>query len=97
MVVGACRIVLRFPANHSLKGKRQILRSVLARVCNEFGVAAAEVEGQDYWQQGVLGLAYVSNEGAHAHEVLSKAVAFVERAAPDAELLDFAIEILYPF
>lgn len=74
-----------------------VIRSVLARLRNEFSVSAAEVEAQDAWQQAVLGLAYVSNEAGHAHEVLSKAVSFVERAAPDAELLDFEIEILYPF
>ncbi|MHB1133880.1 MAG: DUF503 domain-containing protein [Chloroflexota bacterium] len=97
MVVGTCRIILRLPENFSLKGKRQVLRSVLTRVRNEYSVAAAEVADQDNWQQATLGLAYVSNEGGHAHEVLAKAVAFVERAAPDAELLDFEIEILYPF
>jgi uncharacterized protein len=97
VVVGTCRIVLRLPENHSLKGKRMVVRSVLARVRNEFSVSAAEVEAQDSWQLVVLGLAYVSNEAAHAHEVLTKAVSFVERAAPDGELLDFQIEILYPF
>ncbi len=97
MVVGACRISLRIPENHSLKGKRMILRSILTRVRNEFGVTAAEVEAQDLWQRAVIGLAYVSNDASHANEVLSKAVNFIQRAHGDAELLDYEIEILYPF
>lgn len=97
MVVGACRITLHIPANHSLKGKRQILRSLLTRVRNEFGVSAAEVEAQDLWQRAVIGLAYVSNDASHANEVLSKAVNFIERARGSVELLDYELEILYPF
>lgn len=97
MVVGACRITLLIPENHSLKGKRQVLRSILARVRNEFGVAAAEVADQDLWQRAVIGIAYVSNDGGHANEVLSKAVNFVARAHADAEMLDYELEIMYPF
>jgi len=97
MIVGTCRITLHLPENHSLKGKRQILRSIIARVRNEFGVAVAEIEDQDLWQRAVIGLAYVSNDAGHANEVLSKAVNFVERAHADAELLDYELEILYPF
>ena len=97
MVVGACRITLHIPANHSLKGKRQILRSLLTRVRNEFGVSAAEVEAHDLWQRAVIGLAYVSNDASHANEVLSKAVNFIERARGSVELLDYELEILYPF
>ncbi len=97
MVVGTVKITLLIPLNHSLKGKRMVLRSILARVRNEFGVAAAEVADQDLWQRAVIGLAYVSNDAAHANEVLSKAVDFVARAHGEAELLDYELEILYPF
>lgn len=97
MVVCACRVVLNIPANHSLKGKRQVLRSILSRVRQEFGVTAAEVADQDLWQRAVIGLAYVSNDAAHANEVISKAVDFIATAHGEAELLDYELEILYPF
>lgn len=97
MVIGACRVTLRIPENHSLKGKRQVLRSILTRVRNEFGVSAAEVDTQSLWQRATIGLAYVSNDGAHANEVLSKAVNFIERAHSDAEMIDYEIEIIHPF
>lgn len=97
MVIAACRVTLLLPENHSLKGKRQALRSILARLRNEYGVTAAEVEAQDLWQRAVIGIAYVSNEASHANEVVSKAVNFIERARGDVELLDYELEILYPF
>ncbi|MGZ3583013.1 MAG: DUF503 family protein, partial [Ktedonobacterales bacterium] len=36
MFVGACRITLHLPASQSLKDKRQVVRSLLARLRNQF-------------------------------------------------------------
>jgi hypothetical protein len=66
-------------------------------VRNEFGVSAAEVADQDLWQRAVIGLAYVSNDASHANEVISKAVNFVSTAHGEAEMLDYELEIMYPF
>lgn len=74
-----------------------VLRSIITRVRNEFGVAAAEVDNNDLWQRATIGLAYVSNDSAHANEVLSKVVDFIERSHADAEFLDYELEIIHPF
>jgi uncharacterized protein YlxP (DUF503 family) len=95
MIVGTARIVLHIPGSLSLKDKRQVMKSVLAQVQREFGVAAAEIERQDQWQIGVLGLAYVSTSAAHADEVIAKAVDFIEARGRDAELLDYQTEVLH--
>ena len=95
MIVGACRLELRLAENHSLKGKRQVVRSVSARLRNRFNVAVAEVEDQDVWRTAVLGLTCVSNDSRHAHEMLEKAVHFVEGLRLDAEVVDHAIEIVH--
>jgi uncharacterized protein YlxP (DUF503 family) len=94
MVVGACRIELHLAENHSLKGKRQVVRSVAARLRNQFNLAVAEVEEQDVWQTAVLGLSCVSNDGRHAHQMLQKAVDFVERLRLDAVLESYEIELV---
>ena len=73
-VLGACRLELQLAENHSLKGKRQLVRSVSARLRNRFNLAVAEIEEQDVWQTAVLGLACVSNESKHAHQILENAV-----------------------
>ena len=97
MHVGVCRIRLRLPENLSLKGKRQVIKSITARVENRFNVCIAEVDDNDSWQLATLGLACVSNDKRHTNEVLSRAVAFVNEGRFEVEVLDYAIEILPVF
>ena len=52
MVIGVCRLQLILPENHSLKGKRSVVRSICAQVRQTFNVAIAEVEDQDdHWDE----------------------------------------------
>ena len=95
MMIGVCRVSLRLPENHSLKGKRQVLRSLLARMHNKFNVSAAEVGTQDSWQMASLGIACVSNEERHADEVLASVVSFIQSERLDAELVDYETEIIH--
>jgi uncharacterized protein YlxP (DUF503 family) len=93
-MVGICRIELRLPENQSLKGKRQIVKSLIARLHNKFEVAAAEVDNNDLWQIASLGVACVSSSRTHADEILANVLRFVEVTRPDLELLDYEIEIM---
>ena len=95
MIVGTARITLYLPENYSLKDKRQDLRSLLARVTNQFHVAAAEVGAQDSWQSAVLGIACVSSDARHADEVLAKVVSYIEANLPEGGLQDFEIELIH--
>jgi len=92
--VGTCIVKLRLPENGSLKGKRQVSRSIIEGVKNRFNVSIAEVEDQDLWQSLTLGISCVSNSAPHANEILSKAVNFIENNKFDAELIDYEIEII---
>jgi len=82
---------LRLHENRSLKGKRQVLKSITSRVKNNFNVAIAEVDFQDKWQRALLGVAVVSTAQDHANGILSKVVNFVD-SMNLAELLDYEIE-----
>ncbi len=93
MIIGACRVVLHLPASHSLKDKRHVVKSILARVHNQFNVSAAEIEEQDLWQRAILGVAVATGDTRHANEVLSNVVNFIERATPEAEMTDYEIDI----
>jgi uncharacterized protein len=92
--VGICKIRLRLPDNLSLKGKRQVVRSVTARLKNKFNISVAEVEDNDLWQLATLGICFVSNDKRFTNEVLSKAVEMVVNSQGDFEFLDYEIEIL---
>lgn len=93
MFVGICTVRLRIASNHSLKGKRRVLKTVIDRVKNRFNVSIAEVDHQDLWQRAELGIAVVTNDKNHAHRTLSSVVKFIEEMHL-AELFDYEIEIL---
>jgi len=92
--VGICKVKLRLPENLSLKGKRQVVKSVTSRLKNKFNVSVAEVEDNDLWQLATIGIGFVSNDKRFTNEVLSKAVELVISSQGDYEMLDYEIEIL---
>lgn len=94
MYVGTCRLTLHLPASHSLKDKRQVVKSVLARVRDRYGVAAAEVDHMDTWQLATLGLASVSNDAGHAQEIVEHASRFIEESRPDVEVTAIEVDVL---
>ncbi len=94
MHVGICQVRVRLPENLSLKGKRQVLKSVTSRVRSKFNVAVAEVDDGDLWQLSTLGICCVSNSQRHANEVLSRVVDFITDSHFEMEILDYGIEIL---
>jgi len=94
MTIGLCRIQLHLPENQSLKGKRQVIKSLIARIHNRFNVSAAEIDDHDRWQMASLGISCVSTSSQHAHQILSNVVSFIRKERLDAELIDYEIEII---
>lgn len=94
MIIGTCTITLHLPVARSLKEKRQVVKSLLARVRNEFNVSAAEVAAQDAWQTAVFGVACVSTSQQYAHGQLEAVVRFIEQQRPDVPLVSYEIEML---
>jgi uncharacterized protein YlxP (DUF503 family) len=94
MSVAVCRLTLRLPENSSLKGKRQVVKSIQQRLHNRFNVSVAEVDHNDAWQLAGLEIAAASNSGAHAREVVTKAVEYVEELRLDVEIIEEETEVL---
>lgn len=78
----------------SLKEKRQVVKSIVARVRNEFNVSIAEVDDQDLWQSAVLAVACVSSSQRYAHGQLEAVMKFIDRQRPDCPLGAYEIEML---
>jgi len=78
MVVGVLKLNLVLPENHSLKGKRGVLKSIQARVGNEFNVAVTECGEQEMWQSAVLGFAAAGTSQPIVEASLRKIVEFVD-------------------
>ena len=94
MLVATCVIKLELDGVLSLKEKRQIVKSILARLPHHFNVAVAEVDAQDVWQTAVIGLATVGTDAAYLHGLLEKAVAWIEHSRPDVPIGTYEIELL---
>jgi hypothetical protein len=94
MNVGLCRVKLRFPENLSLKGKRQILKSITTRLRGKFNVAVAEVDDNELWQLATLGICCVSNNTHYTSELLSQVMNSIVNGRFEVEILDYEIEIL---
>jgi len=94
MNVGVCKISFRLPENSSLKGKRQVLKSITSRIRSKFNVSVAEVDDNELWQLATIAVCCVSNDKRHTNQVLSNVVDFVTGAGFDTEMLDYEIEII---
>jgi len=94
VVVGTCELDFHLPGNHSLKGKRQVSRSIVQRIRNRFNVSVAEVAELDQWQLLSLGVVCATNDRRHADEILSKIVHFAEDQPDGAVLHQSRIEVM---
>jgi len=79
MVIGVCKLDLRIPENHSLKGKRHVLRKLMDRVRARFNVAISEVGDNDLWQRAQMGFCAVGNDRRHINSSLDKVIYFIEQ------------------
>ncbi len=78
--------------SRTLKEKRSIVKSLLARARNKFNVAATEVDFHDRHDTAQLGFVTVSDSRVVARQLLEQLVEWVERERPDVELVAVEIE-----
>jgi uncharacterized protein YlxP (DUF503 family) len=84
---------LFLPETHSLKEKRQILRKIMGRTSEKFGINVAEVDFQDLWQRAALGFAVVGNDGGVLSSLVEQTIAFIENLDL-ARVLDRKVELM---
>ena len=93
MVIGICHVDLILHENHSLKGKRRVVKSIIGRVKSKFNVSIAEVGDQDLWQSAQIGFCIAGNEKRFINSSLDKVIHFIEETN-SAEIKDVEIEII---
>ena len=92
MKITAVTFRLHAPWVHSLKEKRMIVKSLLAKLQNRFHVSAAEVDEQDTHQVIVIGVAAIVPHNAFA-DSLTEAVSLFMEENCDAEIIEEIREI----
>lgn len=91
--IGVLTLELKLENSHSLKDKRQVVRSLKDRLRQKFNVAVAEIDGQETWQRSVVAVVTVSADRSYAEQLLEA----VERDAAHLagpELVGASIEWL---
>ena len=89
MTIGTITWELHIAGAHSLKEKRAVLKSLKARLHNEFNVSVAETGHHDLWQRAELTACVVSGERRQAESVVSSLDRFVA-SAPGCRIIDSA-------
>jgi uncharacterized protein len=87
---------LRIEGAHSLKDKRQVLRSVKDRLRNSFNVAVAEIEGTDLWQRATIGVVSISDSRDYLEGLMRNVEREAVRLANNAgaEVVDSFLDYL---
>ena len=91
--MGVARISLYIQDNHSLKEKRKIVKSVIAKVQQRFNASIAEIDSNDKWQMIGLGISIVGNDRRFVNSSLDKILTYIDSLYL-GEMIDSAIEIM---
>ena len=92
-VIAVLTLELHIEHSHSLKDKRQIVKSLKDRLRQRFNVSVAEIEGMESWQHSVVAVVTVSGDKTRAEQILQ----LVDRDAGNvlgAMLVSSAVEWL---
>ena len=92
MIIATITFKLHAPWVHSLKEKRMIVKSILAKLQNRFHVSAAEIDEQDTHQIIEIGVAAIVPHNAQADSLMENISRFVEENC-EAEIIDEEREI----
>jgi len=92
MRIAAMTFRLYAPWVHSLKEKRSIVKSLIAKLQTRYHVSAAEIDEQDTHQIIVIGVAAIVPNNAMADSLMEDISLFVEENT-DAENIDEEREI----
>jgi len=93
MVIGAGRIVLRLHGVHSLKEKRKIVKSVIARIQNSFNASVAEIGANDVHDRAEVGFSLTGSDQRLINAMMDKIFNKVE-AMGLAEVVDTSFELM---
>jgi len=81
MYTSTARLTFYAPHVHSLKEKRQLVKSLVDKTRHKFNVAIAEVADQDVHQTLSIGIAVVSSTHSHAEKMLHEIIRYMEEHA----------------
>lgn len=92
-MVGTLKLSLYIHNTQSLKEKRKVVKSIVAKVHKRFNVSIAEVGSNDKWQMIELGIGTVGNDRRFVNSALDNILSFLDSLYL-GEIIDSNVEIL---
>lgn len=92
MIAALITLEVHIPAATSLKAKRGVLRSLIARLRQDLNCSVVEVGHQDLWQRAEIGLAIAAGSEVGARKVAQQVEQIVWRE-PRVEIIRFDVEL----
>ena len=95
MPLAILTLEIRIEGSHSLKDKRQVVRSLKDKLRNGFNVAVAELEESDLWQRATIGVVSISSSRDYLEGLMRQVERAAFRIANDhgADVVDSFVEI----
>ena len=96
MAIAFLTLEIRIEGAHSLKDKRQVLRSMKDKLRAKFNVAVAELEHTDLWQRATIGAVSISDSRDYLDGLMQNVEREANRIATStgAEISDSFVEFL---
>ena len=96
MPIAFLTLELRIEGAHSLKDKRQVLRSLKDKLRSKFNVSVAELDATDLWQRATVGVVSVSGSQDYLQGLMQNVEREAGRIASStgAEVTDTFVEFL---
>ncbi len=91
MVIAVLKVKLNAPWVRSLKEKRSVLKSLMAKIRNKFNVSVAETDAQDIHQTLVITIVAVAATHQLADSIMDNIQRYIE-GNTDAEIVGIETE-----
>ena len=98
MPIAHLTLELRIEAAHSLKDKRQVVRSLKDKIRARFNVSVAELDETDLWQRATIGVVGISSSRQYLDGLMLNVEREALRVANNhgAEVVDSFLDYLEP-
>ena len=92
---GILTIHLHLAGCQSLKDKRSVVKSLIAKLRNKYNASIAEVGYMDKWQDSEIAIVVVSNSSSKTNEILQNILNWISNNWHSGYIVDDKIEIIY--
>jgi len=96
MPIASLTLEIRIEGAHSLKDKRQVVRSMKDRLRAKFNVSVAEMDATDLWQRATLAVVSISSSRDYLEGLMQNVEREAHRIANStgADITDIWVEYL---